>query len=107
MAGAFVILGYMVHLVLDEVYSIDLGGVKVRRSFGTALKIFSRRSWGMSILLYGATALAFHFAPDLHPVSKVMVDDQAYRQIFDKLIPTGDWFANVSGPIDIAPRLEH
>lgn len=97
MAGMYVTLGYLVHLVLDEVYSIDLGGVKVRRSFGTALKLFSRRSWRMSILLYGATALAFYLAPDLDTVTSVMVDDQAYRQIVDRLIPTEGWFTRASG----------
>lgn len=104
MAGTYVTLGYVVHLILDELYSIDLGGVKIRRSFGTALKLFSRRSWRMSILLYGATALAFHLAPDFRPVSEVMVDRQAYRQIFDKLVPTEGWFANAGGPLNAAPR---
>ncbi|MGC1952710.1 MAG: metal-dependent hydrolase [Gammaproteobacteria bacterium] len=104
MAGAYVSLGYVVHLILDEVYSIDLGGVKVKRSFGTALKLYSRQSWRLSILLYGATALAFHLAPDLHTVSKVIVDDQAYQHILDRLIPTGGWFTSVSGPIGINPR---
>jgi hypothetical protein len=104
MAGAYMTLGYVVHLVLDEVYSIDLGGVRVRRSFGTALKLFSRRSWRMSILLYSATALAFYLAPDLRPVSKVIVEEQAYQQIFARLIPTEGWFAGVSGLIKANPR---
>ncbi|MFZ0254138.1 MAG: metal-dependent hydrolase [Gammaproteobacteria bacterium] len=104
MAGTFVTLGYMVHLILDEVYSIDLGGVKVKRSFGTALKLFSWRSWRLSILLYGATLLAFQLAPDLHTVSKVMVDEQAYQHILDRLIPTAGWFTSVSGPIGIDPK---
>lgn len=104
MSGAHVTLGYVVHLVLDEIYSIDLGGVKVRRSFGTALKVFSRRSWRMSILLYGVTAFAFYLTPDMRTLSKVIVDDQAYTQIFKRLIPSGNWFASVSGPISTNPR---
>lgn len=104
MAGAYVTLGYVVHLLLDEVYSIDLGGVKVRRSFGTAFKLFSRRSWGMSILLYGATVLALQLAPDWRPVSEVIVTEQAYRQILNRLIPTEGWFASVNGLIDASPR---
>ncbi len=102
MAGAYVTLGYVVHLVLDEVYSIDLGGAKVKRSFGTALKLFSRRSWRMSILLYGATALAFQLAPDLHPVSDVIINNRAYHQIVNRLIPTEGWFASLNDVIEVS-----
>ena len=37
-----VVLGFLSHLVLDEIYSVDLNGVRVRvkKSFGTALKWF-------------------------------------------------------------------
>lgn len=107
MAGASVTTGYLVHLVLDEIYSIDLGGAKVRRSFGTALKLFSRRSWRMSIVLYGATLLALHLAPDLQVVSEVMVDNQAYQQILDRLLPSKGWFASVNGFIETSPPLKN
>ena len=30
--------GYLVHLVLDEIYSVDFTGVRIRRSFGSAVK---------------------------------------------------------------------
>lgn len=37
-----VILGFLVHLILDEIWAIEFGGFKVRtkKSFGTALKFF-------------------------------------------------------------------
>ena len=38
MSGLFVSVGYVIHLVLDEIYSVDLTGARVKRSFGTALK---------------------------------------------------------------------
>jgi len=45
-AGA-VFLGYMSHLVLDEVYSIEWyrGRLRLKKSFGTALKLISRNWW--------------------------------------------------------------
>lgn len=45
-AGA-VALGYLVHLVLDEIYSFDLrhGLPRVKKSSGTALKLFGRELW--------------------------------------------------------------
>lgn len=40
-----VVLGFMSHLVLDEIYAVDLRNVRVKRSFGTALKLWSRKPW--------------------------------------------------------------
>lgn len=43
-AGA-VMLGFMSHLVLDEIWSIDVRHFRVKKSFGTALKFWSKSSW--------------------------------------------------------------
>lgn len=45
-AGA-VVLGYLTHLVLDELYSIEWyrGRLRLKKSFGTALKMFSHKWW--------------------------------------------------------------
>jgi membrane-bound metal-dependent hydrolase YbcI (DUF457 family) len=42
-----VCLGFMSHLVLDEIWSfqVGLGGVRVKKSFGTALKFYSKSMW--------------------------------------------------------------
>ena len=39
LAGGFILLGGLIHLLLDEIYSVDLSNVTIKRSFGTALKI--------------------------------------------------------------------
>ncbi|HEY4760440.1 MAG TPA: metal-dependent hydrolase [Thermoguttaceae bacterium] len=51
-AGA-VVLGYLSHLFLDEVYSFEWarGRLRLKSSFGTALKLFSR-SWWPNISTY-------------------------------------------------------
>lgn len=36
--GAAVWIGFVIHLLLDEIYSVDLEGARLKRSFGTALK---------------------------------------------------------------------
>jgi len=45
-AGA-VVIGYLVHLVLDELYSIQWyrGRLRLKKSFGTAMKMFSHKWW--------------------------------------------------------------
>lgn len=53
-AGA-IMLGYIWHLVLDEINSVestDQGRVRIKRSFGTALKFFGNRAWP-NISTYG------------------------------------------------------
>jgi membrane-bound metal-dependent hydrolase YbcI (DUF457 family) len=45
-AGA-VLLGYMSHLLLDEVYSLKMqrGRLRLKKSFGSAVKVFSSKLW--------------------------------------------------------------
>jgi hypothetical protein len=42
-----VFAGFLSHLILDEIYSIDLSGAKIRvkKSSGTALKLFGTNAW--------------------------------------------------------------
>jgi hypothetical protein len=40
--GMFVFMGYLVHLTLDEVYSVDIKGQRIKKSFGTALKFWNK-----------------------------------------------------------------
>lgn len=55
--GAGVFLGYLSHLALDEVYSVDLSGMMVRRtrSAGSALK-WASPSWYGTSVCYGMLA---------------------------------------------------
>jgi len=49
-----VVIGFMVHLVLDEIWSFEWQGgrVRVKRSFGTAIKFFGPSVWG-NVSTYG------------------------------------------------------
>jgi hypothetical protein len=44
---AAVVIGFMVHLILDEIWSIDFRGghMRFKTSFGTAMKLYSRSRW--------------------------------------------------------------
>jgi membrane-bound metal-dependent hydrolase YbcI (DUF457 family) len=52
MIGGAVFLGYFSHLLLDEMFSIDLLRVRVKRSFGSALT-FSAGSFWKNLFVYG------------------------------------------------------
>ena len=47
------IAGFMTHLILDELYSVDFRGVRLKKSFGTALKFWSTRGAWPNISTYG------------------------------------------------------
>ncbi len=46
--GVMVVAGYLVHLILDECYAVNLAGMEFKRSFGTALKPVSLDNWWAS-----------------------------------------------------------
>ena len=60
-------IGAFSHLVLDEIYSVDFSGnqIRVKRSFGTALKLWDRKSPYTSTLAFvamcGLAYVCLHF----------------------------------------------
>ncbi len=53
-----VVIGFISHLILDEIYSVDLSGnsIRIKKSFGTAMKWFSPSLWA-NISTYGKLAI--------------------------------------------------
>lgn len=62
-AGLFIGLGYLTHLCLDEISSLDLRGIRVKRSFGTALKPFSLAFPVASATMFLCVLLLLYIAP--------------------------------------------
>ncbi|MGZ8135867.1 MAG: metal-dependent hydrolase [Methylococcaceae bacterium] len=69
--GVFIAVGFIVHLLLDEVYSVDLSNSRMKKSFGTALKLFSYNDIPASVLMLACTLVLFHFAPSPMPLVKL------------------------------------
>lgn len=47
-----VVLGFFSHLLLDEICSVDLRGVRLNKAFGTAMKFWAPSPW-TTIAMYG------------------------------------------------------
>jgi hypothetical protein len=62
-AGLFLFFGYVIHLLLDEIVSLNSSGLRVKRSLGSALKLFDIANWRGSILLYLLVAFGFYVIP--------------------------------------------
>ncbi|MGR9114542.1 MAG: metal-dependent hydrolase, partial [Gammaproteobacteria bacterium] len=61
--GLFLVFGFLVHLCLDELFSVDLANGRMKKSFGTALKLFSYKDIHASIMLFIAVIALFVNAP--------------------------------------------
>ena len=51
-AGIFLLFGFLVHLLLDEFVSINVLGVKMKKSLGTAFKLYDKGNLIGTLLLY-------------------------------------------------------
>ena len=70
-SGAFIAIGFIIHLLLDEVYSVDIANKRLKRSFGTALKLYGYRSPIESILMIFCMFYLSSFAPKISPFLKL------------------------------------
>jgi hypothetical protein len=92
LCGAFVALGFLVHLLLDEIYSVDLMGAQLKRSFGTALNLGSASNPYGTAALYGVVAGLFYLSPPPGDFLAVMLSRDTYLGITERLFPAGSWF---------------
>jgi len=63
LAGSFVSGGYLLHLMLDELYSVDLIGHRLRHSFGTALTLFDTRQGYAYLAMYAVVIASLQLMP--------------------------------------------
>ncbi len=87
LSGSFLFMGYLVHLILDEVYSVDLLNRRVKRSFGSALKIVSLKRVWPSLALGAATCAVLLTTPNFSTFVDTTFDDRFYENISTRLLP--------------------
>jgi hypothetical protein len=94
--GIMMSFGYAVHLILDEIYSVDLNNRRVKKSAGTAFKLFSVSSNIDAIkyiVLYFILLNLFIYAPDGSMVEQALFSQNAWLNFKDVLLPyDGKWF---------------
>jgi len=94
--GFMVTMGYFVHLILDETYSVDLGNRRVKKSFGTALKLgmFKKTSDKIqTLIIYASIPLLLSIAPDTTLIENALFSHDAWLTFKDVLLPyDGRWF---------------
>jgi hypothetical protein len=85
--GLFVFLGFVLHLVLDELYSVDFMNTRIKRSFGTALKILDWKKREKSTALVIATLFVWAIVPDSRAFWDTLLSPETYRIIGARLLP--------------------
>lgn len=90
MGGGFVFCGSILHLILDEVYSIDFSKFRAKKSLGTAFKFGSIKNIGATIAMYMLIAVLFGAMPDHTRFFSVISAPQTYEHI--RFFPSGEWF---------------
>ena len=81
LAAGFMFIGYLTHLALDEIYSVDVMDTRIKASFGTAIKLVDRKHWGHTGAMAAATALAFLATPP----SKLFVSNVSSPALWSSL----------------------
>lgn len=97
--GLFLFIGAMVHLGLDEAYSVDLLNRRLKRSSGTAMKFYddSQRYWYIG--LYALMAAAIFIAPPFMPFWEKMSDPITWWLLKDGLLPS-ELFSTISSKVN-------
>ncbi|WP_417595731.1 metal-dependent hydrolase [Oceanospirillum sp.] len=73
--GISLLIGYLIHLLLDECYSVDLTNARIKRSFGTAFKLFDYQNIGNTILMFSLLmGLITTVAPPITELWYLMTD---------------------------------
>jgi hypothetical protein len=92
LTGLFVLIGFIIHLVLDEIYSVDIEGAALKRSFGSALKVIDYHSLRASALMGIAFAAVVALAPPSHDFEEIVRTPTLFAFLKDRLLPKGKWF---------------
>lgn len=95
LAGGFLFIGYMSHLILDEVYSVDFLDRRIKASFGTALKLYdSRYPWNSAAMAL-ATAALLALSPSPTAFVEGISSKDLWAGLHQKLLPHDGWFGVV------------
>ncbi|MBX2806472.1 MAG: metal-dependent hydrolase [Hyphomicrobiales bacterium] len=92
MAGFFVLCGFLIHLTLDEIYSVDFTGARIKRSFGSALKLYQYNSPSSSILMAGALIALLMISPPSAEFRSIMKPSQVTKFFYERMLPQDGWF---------------
>ena len=95
LAAGFLAIGFLTHLILDEMYSVDVLGNHIKKSFGTAFKpIDMRNPVGSAAMAVAAVALLL-LTPSISVFYEGITSRQMWTSLHQRLLPQDRWFGVV------------
>ncbi|HIO93249.1 MAG TPA: hydrolase [Leucothrix mucor] len=85
--GMLVFYGFIIHLMLDEIYSVDFMNHRIKRSFGTAMKVIDTKQRAISGILIALGAISLWFSPSSSEFVDTMSAPQTYQIIWHRMLP--------------------
>ncbi|SIS75708.1 LexA-binding, inner membrane-associated putative hydrolase [Neptunomonas antarctica] len=79
LSGGFVFFGGLIHLTLDEIYSVDLSNIRIKRSFGTALKIADFKNKSATFLMLVASIALGYMLPETDTTINLLTNWSTFK----------------------------
>ena len=92
LGAGFMFIGYLTHLTLDEIYSVDVLGAHIKKSFGTALKLIDMRYKTASTAMLAAGAALLLIVPPINTFVDGISSRPMWAGLHQRLLPEHRWF---------------
>ena len=81
--ACFMFGGCITHLLLDEIYSVDFMGARIKRSFGSALKLIDSQRILASVAVLFTALLLWIWTPPIEPIIELVKHaDADWNELF-------------------------
>lgn len=98
LGAGFLFLGYVQHLILDEIYSVDVANTRIKQSFGTALKLVDTRYPAASAAMAASLAAAVMMTPSTQTFVEGISQRELWAGLNQRLLPRDKWFGVIPAP---------
>jgi len=92
LAAGFLFVGYLTHLTLDEIYSVDVMGAYVKKSFGSALKLVDLKHPAASVAMTATAILLLFVAPSTKTFFEGIASRSMWSGLHQRMLPQHAWF---------------
>ena len=92
LGGGFLLIGFLTHLILDEMYSVDVLGNHIKRSFGTAFKPIDMRNPAGSVAMAVAAVALLFLTPSITVFYDGITSRPMWASLHQRLLPQDNWF---------------
>ncbi len=72
--GVFILIGFLTHLILDEIYSVNVLGIHIKKTFGSALKLFDTNNKLGTLTLYILIVILWSILPNSKDIYQNIIE---------------------------------